>query len=146
MTCFYYISLIFRTWFRTHFWKVVLNTILNTVLNMVFNMVFNTVLNTVSNMVLNMVLHPVLNTVWTLFWTWFWTWFWTRTQVGTPILFPRRNSLASVSILPVLSRLILDFSLRSSFVRVTFQTSIKLVNILHLKLSHLIMLLIWDYW
>ena len=34
------------------------------------------------------------------------------------MLFRRSSSLASVSILPVFSRLILDFTLRSSFIRV----------------------------
>ena len=40
---------------------------------------------------------------WTRFWTWFRSWFWARfwtcSQVGTPILFWRSNSLASVSLL-----------------------------------------------
>ena len=80
------------------------------------------------------------------FWTWVWTWFWARTQVGTPILFHRSNSLASVSILPVFSRLVLDFILRSSIIRMNVWYSNKLVIILHLKWSALIMLLKWDYW
>ena len=61
------------------------NMVLNMVLNMVSNMVSNIVLNMVSNMVLSMVFNMVLNT----------------NSVGTSILFPQSNSLASVSILPV---------------------------------------------
>ena len=60
---------------------------------------------------------------WTWFWAWFWTWFWTSTQVVTPILFRRSSSSASVSIFPVFSRLILDFSQRSSFIRVNISNS-----------------------
>ena len=42
------------------------------------------------------------------------------------ILFQRSNAFASVSILPDFSRLILDFSLRSSFIRVNVSNSNKI--------------------
>ena len=93
-------------------------------------MVSNTVSDVVLNMILNMVWTWFWTWFWTRFWTWFWTrfwtWFWTWVQVGIVAVFRRSNSLASVSILPVFSRLILDFFLRSSFIRVNVSNSNKI--------------------
>ena len=63
---------------------------------------------------------------WTLFWTSFWTWFWTRVQVGIDFVFRLNKTLASVSILPVFSRLVLDFILMSSFIHVNVSNSHKI--------------------
>ena len=101
-----YIFLIFRTWFRTQFRRW-------------FWTRFWT---------------RFWTWFWTLFWTWFWTWFWIRfwtwfwtwVQVGIVVIFRLKKSLASVSILPVFSRLVLDFILRSSFIRVTVSNSKKI--------------------
>ena len=99
-------------------------------LGMVLNMVFNTVLNTVLNMVLNMLLNMVLNIV----------------QVRIVVVFRLNKTLASVCILPVFSRLVLDFILRSSFIRVNVSNFNKISEYSSSEMGHLIMLLKWDYW
>ena len=78
----------------------------------------NTVLNMILNTILNTVLKMVLNT----FWTWFWSW----DQVEEVVEFRLNNTLASVSILPVFSRLASDFILRSYFIRVNVSNSSKI--------------------
>ena len=98
------------------------NTVLNKILNMVLNTVLNTVLdmvsNTVFNMSLNMVLDRVLNTVLNVVLN-------MNSSLKTNLI-STKQSLASVSILPVFSRLILDFSLMSSFFRVNVSSSNKI--------------------
>ena len=49
-----------------------------------------------------------------------------KSQIGTPILFERSNSLASVSILPVFFKAHLSFSLVFSFFRVNVSKSNKI--------------------
>ena len=63
---------------------------------------------------------------WTWFWTRFWTWFWTWTQAGIVVIFRLNKTLASVSILPVFSRLVLDFILRTSLIRLKVSNSNKI--------------------
>ena len=87
--------------------NIVSNVVLNTVLNMVLNTV---VLNTVLNMVLIMVLNTVLNI--------------SSSRNGCRISINKTQ--ASVSILPVFTRLVLYFILRSSFICVNVSNSNKI--------------------
>ena len=98
-------------------------------INYIFFNFSNTILNMVSNMILNMILNMVLNMSSSRR-----SW---RISINT--------TLASVSILPVFSRLVLDFILRSSFIRANVSNSNKIneyssseivssVNAFHMRL------------
>ena len=82
----------------------------NKVLNIVLNMALNMVLNMVLIMVLNMVLNMILN----------------MSSSCSCRISIKNRTLASVSILPVFSRFVLDFILRSFFIRVNVSNYNKL--------------------